>query len=163
RGGAGIYYSTETINPARQMLALNYPYLNRQAFNRASTADILQLTFDDPFPENRLNLQGVTTPQGIPTDSQTPEVYQFNVTLERELAADLALEIGYVGSLGRHLGVRYNLNYQYPTGAIGENGLPIVARAYPTLGDITYQAQVLNSSYNAMQVTLRRRARNGLT
>lgn len=163
RGGAGIYYSTETINPARQMLALNYPYLNRQAFNRASTADILQLTFDDPFPENRLNLQGVTTPQGIPTDSQTPEVYQFNVTLERELAADLALEIGYVGSLGRHLGVRYNLNYQYPTGAIGENGLPIVARAYPTLGDITYQAQVLNSSYNAMQVTLRRRERNGLT
>lgn len=162
RGGAGIYYSTETINPARQMLALNYPYLNRQSFNRASTADILQLTFDNPFPDNRLNLQGVTTPQGIPTDSQTPEVYQYNLTLERELAADLAVEIGYVGSQGRHLGVRYNLNYQYPTGAIA-NGVPVVARAYPALGDITYQAQVLNSSYNAMQLTLRRRAKNGLT
>jgi outer membrane receptor protein involved in Fe transport len=159
RGGAGIYYSTETINPARQMLALNYPYLNRQSFNRSSTANILQLTFDDPFPDDRLNLQGVTTPQGIPTDSQTPEVYQFNLTLERELAKDLALEIGYVGSQGRHLGVRYNLNYQYPNSVVGQP--PI--RAYPALGDITYQAQVLNSTYNAMQVTLRRRAKNGLT
>lgn len=163
RGGVGIFYSTETINPARQQLANNYPYLNRQTFSRGSTADIMQITFADPFPENRLNLQGVTTPQGIPTDSQTPEVYQYNLTLERELAADLAFEIGYVGSQGRFLGVRYNLNYPYPTGAIGTNGLPVTARAYPALGDINYQAQAVNSNYNALQLTLRRRSRNGLT
>lgn len=159
RGGAGIYYSTEAINPARQQLALNYPYLNRQQFTRGSTADILQITFADPFPDGRENIQGVTTPQGIPTDSQTPEVYQFNLTLERQLMADLALEVGYVGSQGRHMGVRYNLNYQYPNSIVGQP--PI--RAFPTLGDITYQAQVLNSNYNAAQVTLRRRAKNGLT
>lgn len=163
RGGAGIFYSTETINPARQQLALNYPYINRQSFNRASTADILQLTFADPFPDNRTSLQGVTTPLGIPTDSQTPDVYQFNLTLERELFEDLGLEIGYVGSQGRHLGMRYNLNYQYPTGAIGTNSAPVTARAFPQFGDITYQIQGVNSSYNAMQVALRRRSKSGLT
>lgn len=163
RGGAGIFYSTETINPARQMLALNYPYINRQSFNRASTADILQLTFANPFPDNRVSLQGVTTPLGIPTDSQTPEVYQFNLTLERELVADFGLEIGYVGSQGRHLGMRYDLNYAYPTGALNANGTPVTALAYPQFGSITYQIQGVNSSYNAMQVALRRRSRGGLT
>ena len=163
RGGAGIFYSTETINPARQMLALNYPYLAREQFSRASTADILQLTWADPFPSNRSALQGVDTPQGIPTDSQTPEVYQYNLTLEHELTKDLGLEIGYVGSQGRHLGMRYNLNYQYPTGAIGTNGLPVTARAFPTFGDITYQSQEVNSNYNAVQVAVRRRSKGGLT
>lgn len=163
RGGAGIFYSTETINPARQMLALNYPYINRQSFNRASTADILQLTFANPFPDNRVSLQGVTTPLGIPTDSQTPEVYQFNLTFERELVADFGLEIGYVGSQGRHLGMRYDLNYAYPTGALNANGTPVTALAYPQFGSITYQIQGVNSSYNAMQIALRRRSRGGLT
>jgi hypothetical protein len=163
RGGAGIFYSTETINPARQQLALNYPYINRQSFNRASTADILQLTFANPFPDNRASLQGVTTPLGIPTDSQTPEVYQFNLTLERELVADLGFEIGYVGSQGRHLGMRYDLNYAYPTGAIAADGQPVTAVAFPQFGSITYQIQAVNSSYHAMQVALRRRSKNGLT
>lgn len=163
RGGAGVFYSTETINPARQMLSLNYPYLAREQFSRASTADILQLTWADPFPANRSALQGVNTPQGIPTDAQTPEVYQFNLTLEHELTKDLGLEVGYVGSQGRHLGMRYNLNYQYPTGAIGTNGLPVTARAFPTYGDITYQSQEVNSNYNALQVAVRRRSRGGLT
>ncbi len=165
RGGAGIFYSTETINPARQQLANNYPYLNRQSFNRVNTsaANYFTLTLDNPFPNDRVNLQGVTTPQGIPTDAQTPELYQFNLTLERELAKDLGLEVGYVGSLGRHLGMRYNLNFAYPTGAIGADGRPLTARLFPALGDITYQSQEVNSSYHAMQVAVRRRSKNGLT
>lgn len=163
RGGAGIFYSTETVNPARQMLALNYPYINRQSFNRASTADILQLTFESAFPDNRTSLQGVNTPLGIPTDSQTPEVYQFNLSIEREITDDLGFEIGYVGSLGRHLGMRYDLNYAYPTGAIGANGLPVTAVAFPQFGSITYQIQGVNSAYNALQAVLRRRSKRGLT
>jgi hypothetical protein len=172
RGGAGIFYSTETINPARQQLANNYPYLNRQSFNRAntSTANYFTLTLDNPFPADRTNLQGVTTPQGIPTDAQTPELYQFNLTLERELLKDLGFEIGYVGSLGRHLGMRYNLNFNYPTGAVTAttvNGVttyaPVNARRFPALGDITYQSQEVNSKYHAMQAVVRRRSKNGLT
>ncbi len=168
RGGAGIFYSTETINPARQQLANNYPYLFRETYSRSSTALLTQITLADPFPAARASLQGLTTPQGIPTDSQTPEVYQFNLTIEREIADDLGIEIGYVGSQGRFLGMRYNLNAALPTGAVTLNattGLytPVTARRYPTLGDITYQVQTVNSNYNALQAAIRRRSKNGLT
>ncbi|HVE60113.1 MAG TPA: TonB-dependent receptor [Pyrinomonadaceae bacterium] len=177
RGGVGIFYSTESINPARQQLANNYPYLFRQQFARVST-NILLLSFNNPFPGTG-TLQGLTTPQGIPTDSQTPEVYQYNLTFEREIVKDLAFEIGYVGSQGRHLGMRYNLNPALPTGAVTSQVLrlpngtnytlytPVTRRPFaatnPTLGDITYQIQGVNSNYNALQASIRRRSKNGLT
>jgi hypothetical protein len=168
RGGAGIFYSTETINPARQQLANNYPYLFREQYSRSSTANILQITLSNPFPSDRASLQGLTTPQGIPTNSQTPEIYQYNLTLERELTEDLGLEIGYVGSQGRFLGMRYNLNTALPVGVTNCNATTgfctlTTARPLPAYGDITYQVQALNSSYNALQAVLRRRSKNGLT
>jgi hypothetical protein len=113
----------------------------------------------------------LNTPFGIPTDFITPEFYQYNLTLEREIVKDLVLEIGYVGSQGRHLGVRYNLNQPF----LNANGTLSSLRPFtncgtnPTTGaavacgDIQYQDQVASSSYNGMQVSLRRRATAGLT
>lgn len=160
RGGAGIFYSLETINPARQQLAISFPYIQRETYSRLST-NLTLLSFQNPFPSSRGAVDGVSTPSGIPVDSQTPEVYQFNLTMEREIVKDLAFEIGYVGTLARRLGVRYNLNQAYPVAFT--NGALVTARAYPALGDITYQVQGANSSYHGLQTSLRRRARNGLT
>lgn len=165
RGGAGIFYSTETINPARQQLANNYPYLFREQYSRSSTANLLQITLANPFPADRASLQGLATPQGIPTDSQTPEVYQYNLTFERELTDDLGIELGYVGSSGKFLGMRYNLNTAVPVSVTctGSTCTPTNVRRFPTLGDITYQVQGVSSNYNAFQATLKRRQKNGLT
>jgi outer membrane receptor protein involved in Fe transport len=160
RGGAGIFYSMETINPARQMLAISYPYVQRETYSRLAS-NLTLLSWQNPYPSGRGGFDGVTTPSGVPTDSQTPEVYQFNLTMEREIIKDLALEVGYVGTLTRHLGMRYNLNTNYPQSFT--NGALVLARPYPTLGDITYQVQGLNSSYHGLQTSLRRRSRNGLT
>lgn len=99
----------------------------------------------------------------MPLDTKTPEVYQYNLTFEHELTSDLGFEIGYVGSKGRRLGMRYNLNYLYPTGNILPTGLPETARRFPQFGDILYQVQEGNSEYNALQTSIRRRSRNGLT
>jgi hypothetical protein len=59
------------------------------------------------------------------------------------------------------------LNYlksEYRRGALNHTtGLPITAVAFPQYSSITYQVQAVNSSYNAMQVALRRRSKNGLT
>jgi len=161
RGGAGIFYSTETINPTRQQLAISFPFVQREQFSR-NASNILLLSFQNPFPSTGGSTQGVTTPLGVPVDSNTPEIYQYNLTVEREIVKDLALEIGYVGSSGRFLGGRYNLNAAVPIGVSG-TGTLITRRPYPTLGDITYQAQVFNSNYNALQTSLRRRSKNGLT
>jgi hypothetical protein len=96
------------------------------------------------------------------SDYKTPVFYQYNLTVERQLAKDLALEIGYVGSQGRHLGVRYNPNLPVcvtaPCTATNQ-----FVRPYPTFGDIQYQNQIANSSYNALQMSVRRRLTGGMT
>ncbi|HEX8195218.1 MAG TPA: TonB-dependent receptor [Pyrinomonadaceae bacterium] len=171
RGGAGIYYSLETFNPIRQQLAVQSPFLNRITYRRLTTITPTNpgaLSFSNPFP----NAQGSAeaNPRGINPDYEQPEFYQFNLTIEREIVKDLALEIGYVGSQGRHLGLRYNINALVPTGAVTSTVsggqtvyTPVTARRFPTLGDIQYQDQFGNSSYNALQASLRRRLTNGLT
>ena len=162
RGGAGIYYSLETFNPIRQQLANAFPFLQRESYSRLSTNRLL-LTFQNPFPDGRGGITGLTTPTGLQVDYNTPEIYQYNLTIEREIAKDLAVEVGYVGSLGRFLGIRYNLNDQLPTGALTTAGVPVTARPFTAFGDIQYQEQIAKSYYNGMQVSVRRRARNGLT
>lgn len=161
RGGAGIYYSLETFNPIRQQLANTFPFLQRESYSRLSSNRLL-LRFQNPFPSGQGGIQGLNTPFGLQVDYNTPEIYQYNLTFEREIIRDLALEVGFVGSQGRFLGIRYNLNAPYPTGAIS-NGRPVNERLFPSLGDIQFQEQIAKSSYNGLQTSLRRRSRNGLT
>ena len=161
RGGAGVYYSLETFNPIRQQLAVTYPFLVREQFSRLSTDPSL-LRFDNPFPSGRGGIQGLNTPFGMDMNYQTPEFYQYNITVERELGYDLSLEVGYVGSRGRRLGRRYNLNQPIPI-ALNSNGTLVTVRPYQEFGDIQYQSQTASSEYNALQVSMRRRAANGLT
>jgi hypothetical protein len=161
RGGAGIYYSLETFNPIRQQLAVTFPFLVREQFSRLSSDPSL-LRFDNPFPSNRGAVQGLSTPFGMDMRYQTPEFYQYNLTVERELGSDLSMEVGYVGSRGRRLGRRFNLNQPIPVG-LNANGTLATVRPYPQFGDIQYQSQTASSQYNALQMSLRRRATNGLT
>ena len=161
RGGAGIYYSLETFNPIRQQLAVSFPFLVREQFSRVSSDPSL-LRFDNPFPTGLGGVQGLTTPFGMDGSYQTPEFYQYNVTVERELGAAFSLETGYVGSLGRRLGRRFNLNQPNPVG-LNANGTLATVRPYPQFGDIQYQSQTASSEYNALQLSLRRRAADGLT
>ncbi len=176
RGGAGIYYSLETFNPIRQQLAVGFPFVQRLSYSRSSS-NILLLGFPNslapastPFPGEGTGggmvvgteVQGISTPTGTPTNYNTPEFYQYNLTIERELTKDLALEVGYVGSQGRFLGVRYNINLPICTVAPCTSTTQFI-RPYPSFGDIQYQAQIANSSYNALQTVVRRRSTRGLT
>lgn len=162
RGGGGIYYSLETFNVARQQLAVTFPFLVREQYSRVTNNPLL-ISFNNPFPQEIRAVQGVNTPVGAQLENPTPVFYQYNLTVERELARDLVLEVGYVGSQGRHLGLRYNINANYPTGQLNAQGQIINARRYAQFSDITYQEQGGNSNYNALQTSVRRRAKNGLT
>ena len=161
RGGAGVYYSLETFNPIRQQLAVTYPFIVREQYSRLSTDPSL-LRFDNPFPAGRGGVQGLNTPFGMDVAYQTPEFYQYNVTVERELGYDVSLDVGYVGSQGRHLGRRFNLNQPIPVG-LNPAGMLATVRPYAQFSDIQYQSQNASSEYNALQISARRRTANGLT
>ena len=162
RGGGGIYYSLETFNPIRQQLANTFPFLQREGFKRVSSNRLL-LSFQNPYPSSTGELQGLDEPFGLQVNYSTPEIYQYNLTVERELVEDLVLEVGYVGSQGRFLGIRYNLNAPYPTGELDEDGDPVTARLFPEFGDIQFQEQIAKSYFNGLQTSLRRRSKGGLT
>lgn len=168
RGGAGIYHSLESFNVTRQQLANNFPFLDRVQFNRpfisatSTTRNPVGLTFTNPFPTGTVAAANDTF--GIDTTNQTPEFYQYNLTLEREIAKDLTWEIGYVGSQGRHLGRRYNINQSFSVrNANGtfSNVNPFASQ----FGSATlqYQEQSASSSYNSLQTSVRRRLSGGLT
>lgn len=171
RGGGGIYHSLESFNVSRQQLANNFPFLNRTQFNRpfisatSTTRNPVGLSISNPFPTNTLSAANDVF--GIDTQNRTPEFYQYNLTIERELISDLALEVGYVGSLGRYLGRRYNINQSIITGLNADGTLrtvnPFADVANIGSGTIQYQEQTANSNYNSLQTSLRRRLKNELT
>jgi hypothetical protein len=167
RGGAGIYYSLETFNPIRQQLAVQAPFLNRIDYSRNATNNLL-LSLSNAFPAGTAQ----ATPRGMNPDYKQPEIYQYNLTIERQLLKDLVLELGYVGSQGHHLGLRYNINAPVPTGRLVATSptnpalIPEVTRLLQAqfgTATVQYQDQFGNSSYNAFQASLRRRQTNGLT
>lgn len=174
RGGAGIFYSLETFNTSRQQLANATPFVIRETYNR-SAAQPLALSWQTPFPAALLSTSAQNV-AGADVNNATPDIYQYNLTIERELLPDLALELGYVGSQGRHLGQRINTNISQPTGTVSAcNNVTYTtgyteqvctaaaARPNATWGDIIMQYQNANSNYNALQASLRRRSKNGLT
>ncbi len=94
-------------------------------------------------------------------------VESYNLNLQQQLAGGAVMEVGYIGSQGKHLRIERNINqYTYATG--------IAVRPYPTLaststirpgaglGNIGYIDSVSVSNYNALWFTLRKALSHGL-
>lgn len=161
RGGAGVYYSMEAFNVTRQQLGVSYPFVQREQYSRQGN-NPRSLTFANPFPAERVSVQGVDQPLGMAVNYEAPVYYQYNLTVDRELGRDLAIEVGYVGSLGRHLGRRYNLNQPIAVD-LQPDGTLVTIRPFPAFADIQFQDQTIHSSCNALQASARRRMSGGLT
>lgn len=186
RGGGGMFYSQETYNVVRQQLAQNPPFQNWELYGRDSSCPTpltcaAALTFTNAWP---LSLQKQPPLYGMDPHGRTPQIIQSNLTLEHEFAPDLTWEIGYVGSIGHFLGRRYDINQaidpfwscSYSTDpATGATNVPTCKSAtfaypYParvtatgSAQSLTYQTQDANSNYHALQTSLRRRSKHGLT
>jgi hypothetical protein len=79
----------------------------------------------------------------------------WNLTIEREIGKGVAVEAGYAGSKGTHLGEKYDLNQDRIAGSN-------TSRPFPALGDIEYYLYGFNSYYDAGILTVRKRFQNGL-
>jgi hypothetical protein len=191
RGGFGIYFEHTNGNES-----------NSEALE--GSAPVVQTP-------NRYNFTGYNVSGGtplqfplqvfaIPTHAIWPYVQQFNLAVQGELPSHTALQVAYVGSLGRHLPTWYDLNQLRPVSA-SENpygpgqtissddcnsalnvqpGIPVVVNGHTISGDvlnhlqvacgasadqfrpfsglsgINNSANVVNSSYDALQIGLSR-------
>ncbi|HEX4947117.1 MAG TPA: TonB-dependent receptor [Blastocatellia bacterium] len=176
RGGVGMFYSLTLLTLTRQQFATGFPFTNTLNYSvTTGTYNPDSLRLDRTLTAGT-TITGLNNPRGTAVNDPTGSVYQYNLTIERELTKDLAMEISYVGSQGRHLGRRYNINPLLINKALFDPNrlntqldyvIPQIRRLAQagintTFGDIIYQENSGTSSYNSGQISFRRRARRGL-
>ncbi len=90
-----------------------------------------------------------------------PYVQEWNVTLERDLGANIGLRASYDGNHATHLGAGQNMNQPMPN-TIGFGNLPSSAFPFPLWQEIYYNDNAGFSNYNAMTLSVNKRMSNGL-
>lgn len=156
RGGAGMFYDQILLN---QFLNL----FDRQPPQWRST----RLGAGAPFPRplDAATINPTLSPQTVVSDDfQTPYMYQYNLTVQREIASNLSASIGYVGSIGKHLIQRFDGNTAIPqVRADGSLFTPRgAARRNPMWGGLQTRRLAGFSTYNGLQVSVSRRFAQGL-
>lgn len=196
RGGFGIYFNRTEEELALQNL-FSVPF-------SLSTPGITAIggspSFANPFQDIAT---GQTIPNPVPFTPATkgtpvnfsqffplsinttspnftdPYAMNYNFNIQRELPSAMILQIGYVGSLGRHLELAYEGNPISPAGQAECAADPVcIANAnnqhvlYPNhatfapgniFGSVGTQATVGNSNYNSLQVSLNKHLTHGLS
>ena len=113
------------------------------------------------------------SPSTVQPDIQTPSVISWTLRVEQQIAPNTSLTVGYVGSHGYHQILSADLNEpaavicpaancpaSLPAGTVY---YPTTTKANPALANTTSWVSQGSSSYNALEVDLRRSLANGLT
>ena len=156
RGGFGIFYQRQGLTLINNFST--YPPLVIAPTIYYGTMATLLSSSGVVFPSNVASVD----PSG-----NVPTVMNYNLSVQRKLGWGTVLDIGYVGSLGRHLLWERNLN-PVPLGANfnpanadptikGAVLLPAFLRPITGYQDINQWQGAGSSNYHAMQVTVNRR------
>jgi hypothetical protein len=131
------------------------------------------LTGWDPTNANLAIRTGI-----VPKDVRDPYVYNYYLGVQRELMPKLVLEANYVGTTGHKLFRAENYNRiaggRLPTGAcvtdsFGRNlcsttdAFNPAGRLNPDFGTLRVWANVVNSNYNALQLSLKKTTSHGMS
>lgn len=155
RTGYGLFYGMTIQNPLRLQLGANPPFTIVENFSGVQS-NPFALTFSEPFPSNRAVIAGVNAPRAYQIRAASGQLQQYNLTVEQQIGSTMALEMAYVGSKGTHLGRQYDINQPLRGPDVP---LPF-PRPFPTFAAIQYFAFDADSSYNALQVSWRKRGRD---
>jgi hypothetical protein len=176
--------SALTTNRARFLpeprLGLSYdPFSTGKSVLRASFGlhhallDTLDYRLDQSAPFNTIYSTSGTvanptsgassvSPSTVQPDIATPSVFAWTLRVEQQIAPNTSLTIGYVGSHGTHQILSEDLNE--PASVVEPNGTiyyPTTTKPNPALANTTSWVSQGASSYNALEVDLRRAYANG--
>jgi hypothetical protein len=92
-----------------------------------------------------------------------PKIWQYNVTIQRQIGTSMMGQIAYVGSKGWNLNFPVDIN-QVPEGKLStsDNTPGTVARPYPIFQGIGGSTNNATSNYNSMQVVFQKRMSHNL-
>jgi Carboxypeptidase regulatory-like domain len=155
RGAYGFYYFNEQGTGGSARLFINYPSIQTFSVSCSATAPCLSTSTGIPQTSSASNLP---TAVYQPVNNPTPNMQQWNLTVERQLNSSLVGRVSYVGSKGTHLAIALNPNVATP-GA----GAVAARQPYPAYGTIQAWEPVGPSSYNGLQLSLEKRLQSGLS
>jgi hypothetical protein len=157
RGGFGLFHPTVAVQGIRDLMATN-----EFRFGDTRRGGGLRNGFSGGTPFTDAADFGN---QGIDPDLESPDIYQYNLTLERELGGQLGIRASYIGSTMRKLLVDRDQNtLQASTVPFDpENPADRARLPFPLYG--YYMDLVTNAGsgqFHSAQFELIRRWRNGL-
>jgi len=158
RGGASLLYDVETLGEDMNGTVDKVPPFG-------SSLTLSNTNFTIP-----ISLSGASTSSGAPSatsggfyyDMKAPRMYQWNLTVERQLPWTMALELSYVGSRGIHTLGGIDLN---PVQFQIQNGQPFwpATAVRPTnWGSVTVNTGFGDTVYHALEVGVTKRVSHGL-
>ena len=173
RGGYGPAYGALGNLGYGGTLGTNYPFVYTVTFNSPDSQHPLALsngqtaTMENAFSSTSLQDPKINSGQGLNLygrqyNFQTPYVQTVNLFVQDQFTNHDSIQVGYVGTMGRHLD---NLGYNnspseiLPPGANPQNYVPFPSFARNS----TYETTNATSSYNSMQATYEHQMSYGLS
>ena len=171
RAGFGMYYS---LIDDLAFLMNSLPPYNGSATYTGSLSSFTPIT-PGPPPSS-----AIFSPQGIQQNAKTPDVQEWNLSIEQQLSNNTSLRVAYVGSFGVHglLSIDPNsIPAQICASATCTSGgisathgsvtqgtlyIPVQSRPNPSLSGGFFWMTEGNSSYNALQMDVTHRVSKGL-
>lgn len=149
RSGYGIYYQDYPVGFGSYYVPSN-----------TITGNITLLQQQIPnltYPYTPFLSQTATFPPnlgGFPWHKPDIYVNQYNLSVAAQLSTNYSIQVAYLGNHGVNLWREYGINYIDPT-------LATPARPLPQFGNVTLQSNSGFSSYNGLQVSIKRRLEKG--
>ena len=153
RGGYGIYYNQGALAPS-EGLYFNPPYFNLGVY--FPTQGLPPLTLNDPFPAG-FPVFVPPSATAYQRDLDTPWLEAWNLGLQRQIGRNRGVEAAYAGSRGHALLSARDSNQP------AASPVPLNLRPNPLFADITLIESRGTSRYDALQLTFRQRAEEGIT
>ena len=161
RGGFGAFYNLQDVQLLR-LFGAQPPLVNTPVIRYSALSELLS----SPgflFPQNVLSLD---------RDGHVPQVMNMSLSVQQHLGFGTVADIGYVGSLGRHLlwqrnleaipfGANFDPKNADPTSP-GKPLPPAFLRQRIGYENIHLREWASSSNYHSLQVTVNRRFTSGL-
>jgi hypothetical protein len=151
RGGYARTHDYAFLNIALNIVS-SFPYV--AAINRSNLTNAFSLLQSTPAGVPAGTNPNQLTRTVVSEDFRAPVYDQFSLGAERQLGADLALRVGYVGTFGSDLFQTLDGNPRLPFST---------QRQDPTRGVIRLRANAAESWYHSLQTQLDKRFSRGLS
>jgi hypothetical protein len=167
-GGSGAANASPSFTNPYVDIATGQKVANPFPFTPAKKGAAVDFSQYEPLDINTIN-----------PNFTSPYAMNFNLNVQRQLPFDMIFQIGYVGALGRHLELTYEGNPISPAGTAACAADPACIQNRSTqhtsfpqdalyapgniFASVGTQATVGVSSYNSLQVTLKKTYSHGLS